>query len=382
MSDKTEKTNDVETGEVPAEEPLDAEAAQEAPVAKSKKEIKKERKELKKHKKEVKKDAKRHSRKRSKAQTFFLTLIMIFVIIAMVACSVMAIKAVSNLGKAAEPEASQQQEAGGGSSQGSSTTPVNTPAAATPTPQPNNSPQSGGDSSPIAPEDESKGDAPAAEGGGEENQASSGVPSTKEEIVEYYKTAHAKALSSAKKATRTYDNTSNYNDVLEVGGNSTLAGIAKQLMGMFVKENTEPEEHTSDIADALPPAGGCAGLTPDMISEATCTEDGGNYIIKMTIDSTEENPDLGDKTKNLTQTVSIDDITNAASGFIEFEGVENRYVGANITATVDKETGNLTALETDVPSYMFFGKVSAMKIVNVENCRIGLEYQQKWTIEY
>ena len=202
-------------------------------------------------------------------------------------------------------------------------------------------------------------------------------------MVNYFKAAHAKALSSASKATKVYDNTTNYNNVLEIGDNSTLAGIAQKLMGTFLKENTEATEFTgSDIAANMPPAGGsCNALTPEMISDFSCTDDGTNYIIKLTINSTEEAFDKGEMSQNLVTTVKEADVTEAAGSMVKLEGLECHYVGANATATIDKATGNLIHLETDVPGYMCFAKASVM-IVSVENARIGLEFQQKWDIAY
>ena len=42
----------------------------------------------------------------------------------------------------------------------------------------------------------------------------------------------------------------------------------------------------------------------------------------------------------------------------------------------------MTALETDTPSYMCFTSATVMKIITVNNVGIGLEYIQKWTIEW
>ncbi len=345
--------------------------AEEVPVVKSKKELKKERKEIKKHKKEVKKEAARHSAKRTKAQNFFLSVISICVIVAMLVCSVTAIKITTGLGKSSASSENQNStpvQGNNASTPSQSQSTGSTPSQSTPS----GSTGSSGDANSQNP------DAPAAAA------PSDADLSTKEGIVEYYKAAHAKVLSSAKTVTQTYNNTINYNDVLEIGGNDTIAGIAKTLMNNFMKEDTEPKPYSgADIAANFPPAGGCAGLTPDMIADdASCTEEGDNYIIKLKINSTEENYDTGEKTKNLAPVVETSQITEAAGSLIKFDGLENRYIGANIIATIEKSTGNLKALEIYTPSYMCFAQVTAAVIVKVSNCRIGLEYQQKWTVDW
>ncbi len=67
------------------------------------------------------------------------------------------------------------------------------------------------------------------------------TPQTKEEIVEYYKSANHKVKTQAKSVTRTYNKVSNYNNVLETGSNPILSRIGKAVMGKFLTENLEPK---------------------------------------------------------------------------------------------------------------------------------------------
>ncbi len=349
------------------------------PVAKTKKEIAAERKAINKEKRAVRREAFEHSAKYNKGQRIVLSVLSVLIIILIAACTGLMIDSLVNLSRTApdhvavlddykekkskkDKKAEEQVE-----TTAAPTTAAPAPAATT-----------------AAPADTSDGAASDAAAPADSGAASGDLNMTdKASVVDYYKAAHAKALANASKATRVYDNAVNYNNVLEIGDNSTLAGVAQKLMGTFLKENTEAIEYTgSDIGANLPPAGGNSnGLTPDMISDFSCTEDGSNYIIKLTIDSTEDNPDKGEKTKNLCTTVDEAGVKEAAGSLVKLEGMENHYIGATATATIDKATGNLIHLETDVPSYMIFAKASVM-IVSVENARIGLEFTQKWDIAY
>ena len=339
-----------------------------APAVKTKKELKAERKAIKKHKKEVKMEALKHSAKAEKFMDIMTKVVSIIVIIAMLVCSFTAVKTVMNLKNATGAATTQP-------SGGEAATPDNSGAATTPsTPA-----QTPSDDTAATPDDSA--DAPAADNNGGDATTPLG---SKADVVEYFKTAHAKVLTEAKSVTRTYDNTVNYQDYLEVGGNSSLASVAKTLMNTFMKEVTDPLVYSgADIATNFPPTkNSCAGLTADMIKDVDVKEEGDNYIITLVINSSMEQPDLGDYSSNLVNIVESKTVEDAAAGFVAFTGLENRYFAPTVKATINKTTGQMTALEADTPSYMCFESATVMKIITVKNVGIGLEYIQKWTVEW
>lgn len=348
-----------------------AEAAVEVPAVKTKKELKKERKEIKKHKKEVKKEAKKHSAKATRAYKVLVTVISLIVIASMIACSYFAITITMGIAPAIS-SGDDAQNGDNGNSSSSSSTPSNTPSSSTPSSTPSNSDKTE-DSSSAAGDNGASGDANATT-----------VLGSKAEVVEYYKTAHAKVLSEAKSVTRTYDNTTNYEGYLEVGGNSTLASVAQTLMDMFMKENTEPQVFSgSDIATNFPPTkNSCAGLTADMIGDYSVEESGNDYVITLKINSSKENPDLGEMSGNLVNIVESKTVEDAAAGFVSFTGLENRYFAPTLKATIDKDSGKISQIDIDTPSNMCFESATAMKIIKVNNVGLGLEYVQTWTVQW
>ena len=209
--------------------------------------------------------------------------------------------------------------------------------------------------------------------------------STKEGVLNYYKEAHAKVLSEASSVTRTLDNPSNYNNYLDVGGNSALASVAQVLMSEFLVSNEDPVVYSgsSDIKTYFPPSNNSSqGLTADMISSYNVSDNGSSYVISLTLNSTESNPDNGDKTAHLANIVDAVDVENAAAGFVGFSGLRNEYIAPTVTATIEKSTGRMTALHTVVPSYMKFDKATLMSVINVSNVGIGIQYEQNWTVQY
>lgn len=362
--------DNMQTAELEAMEVVEeaAVAVAEAPVVKTKKELKKERKALKKHKKEVKKEAKKHSATATKAQNFFSAVISIVVIVAMLFCTYSAFTITKSINTDGTVAADSGNQGTGDTktppSDSSSGTQTNTPVST-------NTPAPSEDSSSASTDSSGSGDTAAV----------AGDLSTKEGVVAYYKTAHAKVLSEAKAANHTFNNTVNYKDHLEIGGNSTLAGIAKSLMGQFMKEETNLATYTGADIAAKFPGKNVQNLTADMLSKAECVESGDKYIITLVVDSSDEAYDLGEKTGCVTDIIDEKAITDAAGSMVKLNGLENRYCGATVKATIDKATGHMLELESDCPSYMCFGEAK-VAIISVKNVSLGLEYLQNWTIDW
>lgn len=373
----------VETAPVEQEIPVQEEVAPAViPAAKTKKEIKKERKAIKKHKREVRLEAKKHSAKYTKFQQFLVIAISLAVIASMITSSFFAIKTVQNMKNSTVVS---QDNTPAQDTQDNNDAAQNNPVSDNNTQ--NNDTQDNNAVTPDTPDNDTSSDTnndQTSNNEGETKDEAKTPLGSKAEVVEYYKKAHAKVLAEAKTATKIYDNTVNYKDYLEVGGNSTLASVAKTLMNTFMKEVTDPQPFSgADIATNFPPTNNSsAGLTADMIGEYSVKEEGDNYIITLSINSTEEKPDLGDYSAHLVSIVKSESVSEAAAGFVEFTGLENRYFAPTVTATINKTTGQMTALETDTPSNMCFTSATVMKIITVKNVGIGLEYIQKWTIEY
>ena len=211
-----------------------------------------------------------------------------------------------------------------------------------------------------------------------------GAPTAKADIVKLYCDAYNK-LGTASAITRTYDYTSNYNNILDIdGGNSTLAGIANKLMGMFMVENTEAKAFD---AAGLPPVGSATiNIDPALIANATCTDNGDHYVVTLSSTGTAANREVDSQpltgsAGSFGPLLKAEDVSGAAKGFIEFNGLHTYYETATVTAKITKD-GKITALEFKTPCILHFDSVSALKIVNVGVCEIGLLFNQKYEIAY
>ncbi|MBR3766903.1 MAG: hypothetical protein IKL10_01515 [Clostridia bacterium] len=215
--------------------------------------------------------------------------------------------------------------------------------------------------------------------------ASTGMPSSKEEVIKYYCDAYNKMATEAKSVTRTYDNTTNYKGILNINNNSTLQGLASSLMTQFMKENTEQVAFT--VAD-LPPEGHTTiNIDPSLLSSATCTDKGDYYEIVLKSTGTDDNYEVDSKpltgsAGSIGPLLDPEDVSSAAAGVVKFDGLHAWYATCTTTVKVDKATGRITDFEFNSPCILHFDQVTALGFIKVQNCDIGLLFQPKYTIAY
>lgn len=218
--------------------------------------------------------------------------------------------------------------------------------------------------------------------------ASTGSLSTKEEIVAYYCTAYNKIASESSAVTRTYDYTSNYNKILNINNNSTLEGIASTLMNQYMVETTEPTESS---VDALPPVGNkTVSIDPANISKAECNDKGTYYEVILYSTGTDDNYEVDSQVGQgsvgafgpLLRAEDVSGAVEAAGNLIKFEGLHSWYATASVTANIDKATGRITDLYYCTPCILHFDQVTAAFVIKVQNCDIGLLFEQRYTVAY
>ncbi|MBQ3537463.1 MAG: hypothetical protein IJA39_02690, partial [Clostridia bacterium] len=67
---------------------------------------------------------------------------------------------------------------------------------------------------------------------------------------------------------------------------------------------------------------------------------------------------------------------------IKFEGLHSWYATATATAKIDKATGRMTDLEFKSPCILHFDQVTAAFVVKIQNCEVGLLFNQIFKVEY
>ncbi len=204
-------------------------------------------------------------------------------------------------------------------------------------------------------------------------------PSTNAEIAAYYKTAITNAKTKAKKATFTYNSTTNYKGYVDAGGNSTLSSIGSFLMNSFLKEKEPNEVHTDNIANVLPPSNATCHLTASDINKATCTDKGSYFFVTILL-KPDKNPKNGYGSGSICSIITPKQITDAAGSYINISNIICEYDGAYCEANIDKATGHLTYIYTRLPMYL---SLHAQKAIIIDtDAKVGLQFEEKWTIAY
>ncbi len=271
----------------------------------------------------------------------------------------------------AETQAPSQDETAAGeqpatqapATQGSSETPATQAPAEVPTKAP------AGEASTKAPE----------------KPAASSKPSTKEEIINYYVTAYNKIATEGKKITRTYDNTTNYKGIVKIGNNDRIKSLCETLMKQFMKPNNDVLTKT---AKDLPPVGVTKlSISPSQISSAVCNDKGSYYEVILKSTGTDSNYEIDSVAGKgsagvIGPLLRTEDVTGAAGSLIKFEGLHAKYATCTVTAKIDKASGHITDFVFNSPCILHFDKVTAFIAIKVENCDLGLLFEQKWSVAY
>ena len=253
------------------------------------------------------------------------------------------------------------------------------PAAATAAPAQNDAPaatQAPANDAPAATE------APAA-------APASSTPTSVGEIIALVNSSYQKSMADATGTTRTYDYTSNWNGLVNVGGNSMLGSLASTLMNQFMKENTERADfpgHDGAVANFPPATMTTCSLVESDVREATCTDDGSNYQVTLKLSPTQDNPDVspaygGGIVGKIGLIVNVDDITANVPSVVKVEGLKMTYFDTVVELTIDKATEHITNYHCVSPSILGFAKVSAV-LVNIENIELGMQLDQRWELSY
>ena len=204
---------------------------------------------------------------------------------------------------------------------------------------------------------------------------SAGTMST-EEIITLFNDSANKIKTTAKRATR------NYQDMkinsLEVPG--ALQALADGAISKFVKPNMTPEvyEGTDAVKEKYPVSGTdfASKLKAEYVDTITCTDNGTEYVIDIKLKD-QLNPVYrsGEGVGSIFWTMNIDDIANNAPGF---QSAELSYYNCTATAKIDKATGNMTYSKFN---YNFDMDIT-IKMLGTLNAKAALTVIEEYVIEY
>ena len=211
-----------------------------------------------------------------------------------------------------------------------------------------------------------------------QNKPSSGTTAlSKAEIVALYNEAANKVKTDAKKVTRNFKNT-RYDTSKSVLP-PALQSMANPMIEKYVKDEVEPVHYLTkeDIIENYPAPKQTysSKLTAADVSEATCVDNGKEYVITLKLASC-KNPTAGVKVGAACHIMDVTSIKASDSSMIKkFDAI---YEGCVIRCKIDKATNRVTWANFYTP----FTIDAVIKLFSEVTTIAVMSYERDYTITY
>ena len=209
----------------------------------------------------------------------------------------------------------------------------------------------------------------------EETTAAS-VPSTVEEIVEYFNVSVNKIKPTAKKVVKNYEKrTANEDKIVLPAG---LESTARSMMTSLMKDDTDPivYETREDITNEfiVPGQYYSSRLESEWVKSATISDKGTQYVINIKLKD-QKNPTAGNGIGAVCDVIEVSEVAEKAS-FVEKFTTD--YYNCEITATVDKASGNVVHIRYITPVALEM----TVNMFGTHNGSVGFTFEKDYTITY
>ncbi len=233
-----------------------------------------------------------------------------------------------------------------------------------------------GDESTDAPSGDETTDAPAGDNAGDKPQADAANPD--QANLDMYKKAVAAARTKSKSVIRVKDGAINYKGIVEAGG---LSDIASSLMGMFMAKDEASIEVKNEAWDKtkLPDA---SNLTLNGLQKITCVEKGNSYIVTVVAKNATNPKANADGVGSVAGVIEESQITGAIGSVpgLSLSNINIAYENVTAVATIDKATGNLTALSINAPCVL--GLDAKLAMIKMNGAKVGIQVITEYKITY
>ena len=207
-----------------------------------------------------------------------------------------------------------------------------------------------------------------------DNNASTGAPSSKADIVKLYNESANKIKTNASKVTRNFEDLQHNSEYTEMPG--ALQSIGSGLISSFLKKDETPVDYTGADINANFPVKGesyVSKITEADLADATCSDDGTNYNITLKFN------ECTDPTTNgcavAFNIIKPEEVYSAAKVVKSFSV---RYYDATIECKIDKATGNMTWAKFTLPMVM---SVTAQVLATLD-AKVGMTFIDDYSITY
>lgn len=206
------------------------------------------------------------------------------------------------------------------------------------------------------------------------------TPATKEEIIALYNQASNRVKNEAKKITRNFKNTRYDTDKSVLP--PALESMANPMVEKYVKDDVEPVDYLTkeEMIENYPAPKQTysSKLTPADVDEATCVDNGKEYVITLKLASC-KNPSPGVKVGAACHIMDVNSITSSDAAKSMINKFDALYSGCVIKCKIDKATNRVTwanfytPFVIDADINVLFSNVIAT---------IYMSYERDYTITY
>lgn len=181
----------------------------------------------------------------------------------------------------------------------------------------------------------------------ESDEPQKGALTEVSDIVAYFNTSVNKIKPTAKKVVKNYEKRFFHEDKTQIP--KAIDGMAKSLMSTMMGDDTEPIEYATkeEIRTnfIVPEQDYSSKLEASWVKSATCKDNGKEYAIHITLKD-HENPTAGVGVGAVCDVIETHEVAKKVS-FVE--SFTTTYYNCEITATVDKASGNVTHIIYSTP---------------------------------
>ena len=209
-----------------------------------------------------------------------------------------------------------------------------------------------------------------------ETTSSAELVQTIPEIVELFNKSANRIKAEASKVVKNYEKRIVDENKLVVP--KSLESTAKNMIGTFLKDDTEPIVYASKeeikTEYLVPNQSYVSKLTASDVAEATCTDNGKEYIIYIKLKS-ETNPTAGKGVGSVCDVIEAAEVAEKAS-FVEKFTTD--YYNCEIKVTVDKATGRVTHANYTTPLILAI----RVNMFGTHDASLGLTFEKDYSITY
>ncbi len=210
----------------------------------------------------------------------------------------------------------------------------------------------------------------------EAETTASAVPSSTQEIVDFFNESANRIKPEASKVVKNYEKRTVNEEKLVIPEAVESAG--RSLLTSVMKDDTDPIVYDTkeDIKNEflVPDQSYVSKLKADAVEKATFTDNGNEYVIYLKL-KTQKNPTAGVGVGAVCDVIEAAEVAEGAS-FVEKFTTE--YYNCEVKATIDKASGRVTHINYTTPLVLEV----RVNMFGTHDAAVGLTFEKDYTITY